>query len=225
MKILAFDTAMSGISIAHCNQEKVVTRQIETAREQASLLIPMLKEVLEEGGTDFKDLDALACTIGPGSFTGLRIGMTTAKILALAVNKPVFGINTLTLTAHHYDVGAPLLILLETKRQDFYACYYDKNLNPMTAPFAAPPEVILQKAPETNFAIGGDCLERFKLTSKFSKAEYLESIAQPNPLKLLELAQYKYQNSDDIKPLEPLYLRGADTSLPKNKPRVLEKES
>ncbi len=225
MKILAFDTALSGISIALCNDDIIMTRQIETAREQASLLIPMIQEVLEAGKLDFKDIDALACTIGPGSFTGLRIGMTTAKILALALKKPVLGINTLALMAHHYDIQTPLLIVLETKRQDFYACYYDKNYNAVITPFAASAEEILAQAPKEDFVIGGDCLERFKSASNINPKLFLENISQPNPEKLLEIAKLNYKNQSNAEPLKPLYLRGADTSQPKNKPRVLEKTS
>ncbi len=224
MKILAFDTAVHGISIALCNEGKIVTRQIETMREQASLLVPMLQGVLEEGGLNFKDIDAFGCTIGPGSFTGLRIGLTTAKTLALVNDKPVFGINTLTLMARHYDTKAPLLILLETKRQDFYARYYDQNLNPISHPFVGSSRDILEQAPYENFSIGGDCLERFKSVSGFDKANYLKNIAQPNPKILLDITLQKFENNDvGYTPLKPLYLRGADTSQPKNKPRTLEK--
>jgi len=224
--ILAFDTALSGITIAlNASDGRIITRQIETAREQASLLVPMLQDVLKEGGISFQDLDALACTTGPGSFTGVRIGMTTLKTLGLTLNKPVLGINTLDLMAHHYQPDGDLLIVLETKRQDFYACYYDADLKSLCEPFADDAEIIINQVASSDFcnmSIGGDCLNRFKDCVSF-EGKYLENIPQPNPEILSKFAlQRFFKNSKGDKP-KPLYLRGADTSKPKNLPRKLEK--
>ncbi|MEM7618005.1 MAG: tRNA (adenosine(37)-N6)-threonylcarbamoyltransferase complex dimerization subunit type 1 TsaB, partial [Pseudomonadota bacterium] len=223
INILCFDTALGGITIGvGLSDGSVLTHYYETEREQASLLVPQLQEVLEKGGIAFQDLDAVACTIGPGSFTGLRIEMTTAKTLGLSLEKPVIGINTLDLMVRHYDVTDNLLILLETKRQDFYACYYDTDKKELFEPFAASAEDILEKAPFDDFVVGGDCLERFKSLSDASLA-YLNNIEHPQADVLVNLAFEYYQNSEYDERIEPLYLRGADTSKPKHKPRKLAK--
>ena len=132
--ILAFDTAMSGISVGVIGSNgHICSRQVQTERGQASLLIPIIDEVLKEAELSIKDVDLLACSKGPGSFTGLRIGLTMAKSLKLALNIPLIGISNLEIMAHHYqNEYEPLLVVLETKRQLFYAQYFDKydTVNP-----------------------------------------------------------------------------------------------
>ena len=95
------------------------------------------KKRLAEAQLEYADLDLIVSTIGPGSFTGLRIGLSTARSLALALDKPAVGVNTLDVMAAHYDTNKPLLVVLETKRKDFYARYYDVQGAPLCDPFAA----------------------------------------------------------------------------------------
>jgi len=220
--ILVFDTALSGLSVGAQNAEgQIAEQQIETAREQASLLIPVIIDVLKELDLTLKDVDLIGTTIGPGSFTGVRIGMTTAKSLALALDCPVVGLNTLDVMAHHYDGKEPLLCLLETKRQDFYARYYDADREPLTDPMAQPAEQILAVKPHDQCMIGGDCLERF--VSEAGEQEGLqETITMIDTLAMIKIALQEFQTHGTSEKLEPLYLRDADTSEPKVKPRKLE---
>ena len=225
--LLAFDTAMGGITIGLAlSNGSTISRHMETQREQASHLVPMLQEVVDEGGLTFNDLDAIACSIGPGSFTGLRIGMTTAKTFGLSLAKPVIGMNTLDLMAQHYETSKNKLIILETKRQDFYACYFDAQNTPLTDPFASSEEDIIAQAPEGQFVVCGDAVERFKssldkIEAHTSSFEYLVPTDHPLPFIMTTYATELYNNNDYGERIEPLYLRGADTSQPKNKPRKL----
>jgi tRNA threonylcarbamoyladenosine biosynthesis protein TsaB len=228
--ILAFDTALGGISAGVITASgHIVSRQVETQRGQASLLVPLLQEILEEGQCGFKNIDLITCTIGPGSFTGLRIGLSTARVLGMALEKPVIGINTLELMSRHYlfpwpkaeGPAGPLLVVLETKRQDFYACYYDGQGQALCEPFAANAEVVLDRAPAEEFMIGGDCLERFREESK-AGLDYLDNIKLSDPVLLAQLGGEKFESAGDQGAPQPLYLRGADVSQPKVPPRTLE---
>ena len=245
--VLAIDTALGGVSVGiMARHGHIVSRIVETARQQAVILAPTIQEVVAEADCDFSDIDLIVCSKGPGSFTGLRIGLATARTMALALDKPIIGLNTLDTMARHYNTpcpqagglnntGRPLLIVLETKRQDFYGCYYSEAGAPLMAPFAADAEEILKRAPVEAFDVGGDCLERFKMSlcpqagergGTTSHITYLENLIQPDPILMAQygLALFEGQSAEyEWGTPQPLYLRGADVSHPKNPPRKLAK--
>jgi len=221
--ILAIDTAMGGISVGVKIDGKFACRQIETGREQASLLIPTINEVLEELSSNYSVLDKISCTVGPGSFTGLRIGLSTAKSLALALDLPTIPMGTLDLMAQHYQGNDPLLIVLETKRQDFYAQYYEAGIAVGDA-MATSADEILNASPFDECNVGGDCLDRFKQEISERKPStalsLLNNLTQPDPEIMVRYATGLGQGA-----LNPVYLRGADVSQSKNKPRKLATSS
>ena len=146
---------MGGISVGVMSADgQTAQRVVQTERDQAALLVPLIQEILDEAGVRFKDLTLIICTRGPGSFTGLRIGLSTARMLGMALQIPVLGIGTLELMARHYDTTGPLLILLETKRKDFYAAYFDTDKSLTMEPFAADAETILSRGPSEPFFVG-----------------------------------------------------------------------
>ena len=222
--VLAFDTAMGGISVGVIAANgHVVSRQLETQREQASLLIPMIQDVLSEAQIGFKDLDLIASTIGPGSFTGLRIGLTTAKVLSQSLDIPLVGLNTLSVMARHYEGDNPLLIVLETKRQDFYAQYFDgsdKGRVALSEPFSALASEVIEARPCDDFEIGGDCLKRFQ--AEVSKdVKVLDNWMHPDAIIMAQMALEQIEQGSILDSIEPVYLRGADVSMPKVPPRQM----
>ena len=225
--VLAFDTAMGGISVGVIAANgHVVSRQLETQREQASLLIPMIQDVLSEAQIGFKDLDLITSTMGPGSFTGLRIGLTTAKVLSQSLDIPLVGLNTLSVMARHYEGDKPLLIVLETKRQDFYAQYFDgsdKGRVALSEPFSALASEVIEARPCDDFEIGGDCLKRFQSeVSKDSKGlKILDNWMHPDAIIMAQMALTQIEQGSILDSIEPVYLRGADVSMPKIPPRQL----
>ena len=92
MRILAFDTATSACSAALWEDGRVGARRFETmTRGHAEALVPMIADVMDEAGTNFPRLDLIAVTVGPGAFTGLRIGLAAARGMALAAAVPCLG--------------------------------------------------------------------------------------------------------------------------------------
>lgn len=122
MKILAFDTAVMGCSVAvyDSSLDRSWVERLETERGQAEFLVPMIQSVMQKANVGFADLDLIAVTIGPGSFTGVRIGLATARALSLASGKPLVGISTLELLLAQSGVTGDALVLVDTKRDDFY---------------------------------------------------------------------------------------------------------
>lgn len=102
MRILAIDTALSACSAAVFDAAKGTMLALESllmTRGHAEALMPMIARVMESAGIDFADLDRVAVTVGPGSFTGLRVGISAARGIALAARKPAVGLSTLSVFA------------------------------------------------------------------------------------------------------------------------------
>ena len=119
MITLAIDTANENIAIALLNGTQVLAEINQgMPRGQGEALVPMIQEMLNKAGIKPVDVHQLAVTLGPGSFTGVRIGMATARGMALALNIPVFG--TTTLEAGAFQTTGKVLSVLDTKRGDFY---------------------------------------------------------------------------------------------------------
>lgn len=226
--LIAFDTATGGISIgAMSTAGDIATRVLETQRDQASLLVPLILEAMDEINLSFDDLDGVATTKGPGSFTGLRIGLSAARTFGVSLGVPVLGMNTLDVMAAHYTPNTPYLIVLETKRRDFYARFYDENGAFISDSFAEEIGAIFDKMPEGITTVGGDCLERFKSEVGDVSFTYLDEIKQPDPKVLLRVAQQELEalGGEMLERPKPLYLRGADVSVAKVPPRQLAKAS
>src|SRR5688572_29158953 len=98
MRVLAIDTALAACSAAVLDTRHLAVAASETlpmVRGHAEALMPLIARVMDEAGIDFANLDRIAVTTGPGSFTGLRVGISAARGIALAAGKPAVGLSTL----------------------------------------------------------------------------------------------------------------------------------
>ena len=125
MRLAAFDTALGACSVALFADGRVLAaRREEMARGHAERLLPMAEEVLAEAGLGWTDLDRLAVTLGPGTFTGVRTGLAAARGLALALDLPLAGLNTLEVIAEGAAAArgdAPLVVILDAHGGPLYA--------------------------------------------------------------------------------------------------------
>lgn len=126
MKILAIDTSTDTGSIAITDGEDVLVESIlNVGKTHSETLIPSFQEMLEKTQLDIKDLDLLALTLGPGSFTGVRIGTSTVKGFALALGKPVAGISTLEALASNFPFSSlPIMPLFDARRGEIYSAMF-----------------------------------------------------------------------------------------------------
>jgi tRNA threonylcarbamoyl adenosine modification protein YeaZ len=139
MKILAVDTALPACSAAifDSGENRVLARKLEPMMSgHAERLAPMVREVVAAAGDDFSALDRIAATVGPGTFTGLRIGLSFARGLALALAKPVVGISTLkTLAAMTHNPDAlPIASAIDARRGNIYFQLFTSALDPLSEP-------------------------------------------------------------------------------------------
>ncbi|ASX13498.1 tRNA (adenosine(37)-N6)-threonylcarbamoyltransferase complex dimerization subunit type 1 TsaB [Aeromonas dhakensis] len=128
MKILAVDTATEACSAALLVGEKVFSRWEEAPRDHTRKILPMVQAVLDEAGVTLDELDAIAFGRGPGSFTGVRIGIGVAQGLALGAGVPLIGISTLAAMAqgaHRLDGAERVLTAIDARMDEVYFGQYE----------------------------------------------------------------------------------------------------
>ena len=137
--ILQLETATSVCAVALSIDGKTIAFKEETAQNiHASKLTLFISEVMEQAGIKFNDLDAIAVSKGPGSYTGLRIGVSTAKGLCFALDKPLIGINTLKMMAtgflaEHAGYEGLVCPMIDARRMEVFTAVFDHQLTEVKA--------------------------------------------------------------------------------------------
>lgn len=152
MNLLAFDTALAACSAVVWRGGEVRARRSERrARGHAEALMPMIEAVMAESGLGFAALDCLVVTRGPGTFTGVRIGLAAARGLGLAAGIPVLGLTTLEAVAAGAREAVrddeSLVVALDARRGEVYAQAFDAALGALGEPGAFAPEAAAARAP------------------------------------------------------------------------------
>jgi tRNA threonylcarbamoyladenosine biosynthesis protein TsaB len=220
INILALDTATNTCSVALWSEGRVIAALSENMeRGQAEALAPMISAVMIEARQiipeEFSALHAIAVTIGPGAFTGVRIGLATAKALALPRQLPVIGLTTFEAIGCDVDqMHQPLLLAIETKREDFYVQMFDNAGAAAMEPVALTANEIRPLLPSEPFMVAGDGADR--LISLLSAPGHDLSIvkvqATLDAKNFVALAAKRYQQGN-VGRLSPLYLRAPSVTL------------
>jgi tRNA threonylcarbamoyladenosine biosynthesis protein TsaB len=224
MKLLAMDAASAACSAAlFADGDVVALREKAMDRGHAEALVPMVAAVLEDaraacpGG--FADLDAIAVTIGPGAFTGVRIGLATAAAMAAAAGIPVIGLTTLEVVAAAPPAdGPPRLVALDSKRSDVYAQLFGGPADgPLAAPQAILPDAIPALLPAGPLALAGDGAAPVAAALRAAGHPFtaLPGPGRPEAPVLARLAVARAARDGlPAAPPRPLYLRAPDVTLP-----------
>ncbi len=196
---------------------------------QSEALVPLLQELMGEAGLEFGDLDLIVTTVGPGAFTGLRIGLSTARALSLALGIPVAGVTTLEVMAQQYFERTAAegwtvkdcAVVLETKRGDFYFQLFSADGKSLTDEMALSAQAATAYLEGRQVAIIGDAARRFINEAGAQKNMVLvDGFEMPDPGLMARLGLEAFKRGT-VRPAEPLYLRGADVSERKTPLRVL----
>ena len=227
MTLLGFDTATTACSAALWADGTVVAHgRSEAGGRHAETLVPMLRAVAAEGGTTLAAVDALAVTVGPGSFTGIRIGLATARGLALAGKRPLIGLSTLEVLAAGVPAterDGPVLAALDAGRGRLYAQLFDPSLDPLTEPEAltaeALPGFVSAAANGAPLIVAGTG-QAVALAALAPVIEARAATGSPTPdaRVLVRCAAIRAEDGDEAAaPVRPLYLREAGAK-PKARP-------
>ncbi len=190
--------------------------------------MPMVLGVLSASATGFDALDALAVTVGPGTYTGVRIGLATARGLRLAAAKPLVGVSTLAAVAWAAAGAAStdrtIVVALETKRADLYVQTFAADLTALTQPAALLPGRAAAAVPNTPLLVAGDGAERL-LAALLPGIDAVTApgAALPDAGDVAALAAHRIAGDPAVlqgPPPRPLYLRPASVTRQKGGGRV-----
>ncbi len=146
MRLLAIDAATKGLGVAIAEEDKLLAvAALDIGKTHSQRLLPLIDDLMREGGFSPRDLDGIAVTVGPGSFTGVRIGISTAKALAYAWRKQVVGVKTLdALACNETGRGALICPILDARRNEVYYGVYDEMARSLEPIGAMSPETLAE---------------------------------------------------------------------------------
>ena len=211
--ILCLETATTNCSVGIAKDGKLLALKEDNSKNysHAEKLHIFINEVLEKAGITSKDLDAVAISKGPGSYTGLRIGVSSAKGLCYSLDIPLISVPTLDLLAYRLkDVQGVIVSMLDARRMEVYSAVYDSGMNQLRATQA-------QILDESSFAqyletskvhFIGNGVAKFEDICTHPNAVYHKE-QYPSANEMAEIAEFKYQKSDteDVAYFEPYYLK------------------
>jgi len=203
--LLALDTATPAVTVAvHDGTSVLAARSTVDARRHGELLAPMLAEVLAEAGATPRDLTDVAVGVGPGPYTGLRIGLVTARTTASVVGAVLHGVCTLDTIAAAWR-GTPVVVVTDARRQEVHWAAYDADGRRTEGPAVDLPAVLAERlAPGTLLVGRGAELH----------ADVLPAHQPPLDPDAAVLAQAVVDGAVPLLPVEPLYLRRPDAYPP-----------
>jgi tRNA threonylcarbamoyladenosine biosynthesis protein TsaB len=218
MKILALDTSMGACSAAVLARDdearSLYLRHEPMARGHAEALMPMVAAVMGESGVAFVKLDRIAATVGPGSFTGVRIAIAAARGFALVTQARLFGTDSLTVMARlareSGDLASgPFAVAVDARRGMLYLAVYDEGARKLKGPLLISPDESLQLLPgKLRIAVGsgaGLLAEAGARQGRVVEARLPE--LQPSAGALAEIV---FESDETMQTLRPLYLRPPD---------------
>ena len=218
--ILNIETATKNCSVALAKDGKTIFCK-EIAQEgysHAERLHVFIEEIIKEAGIPFKDLSAIAVSQGPGSYTGLRIGVSAAKGLCYALDIPLIAVDTLQALASQVTISSGLIIpMIDARRMEVYSAFFSPTLEKKREILA---EIIDENSfgdlQETLYFVG-DCAEKCKSVLNKDNYVFLEDIKYPSAKEMSALSYEKFKINDtvDVAYFEPYYLKDFMITAPK----------
>lgn len=219
MKILGIDTSTMAANVAVLEDDKLICEYtINTKKTHSQKLMPMIENMLKLSDLDIKEIDAIAICVGPGSFTGLRIGMATAKAMAHVNNIPLIGVNSLEILGANMDLcNRNICSILDAQRNQVYMNKYilkDYKITELEEISIKPIDELLEEISSSNedWVLVGEAVYKYK-----EKIEEISNITIPSPANnitkastLCFVARDKMLSNDQVYNcynINPMYIR------------------
>jgi tRNA threonylcarbamoyladenosine biosynthesis protein TsaB len=225
--ILAIDTATPCSSVALTigephDGELMASLSLNSKVTHSRRLLSGVDWLLSENSIDITDIDGLAIGLGPGSFTGLRIGMATVKGMAAAMNKPLLGVSTLDALAFSCSGDKPLCVLLDARKKEVYRRWYrpdDQGVYRSTGTISAvTPQELVQEVTENSLMVGDGLLSyeeifRDSLGERVTMAPLVLHYPSAAAIGFLACEALQRGETLDLESAVPLYVRASDAEL------------
>lgn len=216
--LLGLDTTLDALSVAvgdgGCVRHAAWQKR---TRGHAEALIPMVEKVLSGSGASMQDLGAIAVTLGPGTFTGVRIGLAAARGFRIARQLPIVGIGTLELLGFQAGLrwpGRPVLVALDARRDQVYAQYFRRAdgawAEAWSAPAAMSAEAAARMLTAGSIVVGSGA--HLVAAHADSATIHHQGPLRPDAAALVRLAALRPAGSSTAPPPVPLYLRAPDAT-------------
>jgi tRNA threonylcarbamoyladenosine biosynthesis protein TsaB len=215
MRVLAIDTALEACSAALLDTERrgvVASESLPMARGHAEALMPLVARVMQQARLPFAEIDRIAVTVGPGSFTGLRVGVAAARGLALASGKPAIGLTTLAAFAAPHiaaDETLPLLAAIDARHDHVYMQLFGPGGRTLISPRLAPLREAVRAATSGPARLVGSAAQLVALAWPTDEPPppLVDSARAPNIDWIAHLGAAAMESRH---PPKPLYLRAPD---------------
>lgn len=198
------------VALAEDGKTILCKEMAEEGYSHAERLHVFIEEIIKESVIGFQDISAIAVSQGPGSYTGLRIGVSAAKGLCYALGIPLIAVDTLQILASQAKVSTGLIIpMIDARRMEVYSAIFNSNFVKQRIVEA---EIITENSFEDlqqTLYFVGDCAQKCKPVLTKENFIFLEKIKYPSAKEMSFLSFEKYKNNDtvDIAYFEPYYLK------------------
>ncbi len=246
MKILGIDTATTTASAALVEDSRLIGEEVypedglrdsalplRGRANHAEILLPLVERLLKKAGLSLREISAFAVSIGPGSFTGLRIGLSTVKGLAYGSNIPVVGVPTLLAIAKRVtDWEGMICPFLDARKKEVYTALFQKKgetLDRIAEDLVCPPGKIIQRIQSLNnqgrCLFVGDGINAYEALIRSSLGERVSlTLGDSYPSTASAVAwlgenRFREKETDLLGPLVPVYLRSSEAELKKGEQR------
>lgn len=218
MRVLAFDTTTSACSVAVCVDDTIAgSFHDPMIHGQAEALIPAIEQTMAEAGITYADLDRIAVTVGPGSFTGVRVGLATARGIGVATGRPVIGLLTTEVIAAETQPksGQSIAVAIDARRAEVYLQCFASNGSATGDPVCLLPENAAKVLRNQAWVLVGDGAARVQPHTGPDVVLGTHTVA--NAVVLARLAATR---SIPEAPPGPVYVRPPDAIAPKHGGRL-----
>jgi len=220
LKILGIDTSSKFLSLALAEEKNVIMEERHFLdRRHSSLLVPKIKEMLKVAEFSIDDIDVFVVGLGPGSFTGLRIGVSAVKGFGIATKKPCIGIASIDAMALNAGVASGVVVpIIDAKRENVYSAVYKKGVKRSKYLLLRIDDLMKKIKGPAVFLGDAINLYREKIEKYNKKAVFLEEECwYPCSSNLIKLAigKLKKNKKYDLGKLKPIYLYPKDCQVRK----------